>query len=275
MAVSGFQAPAAASAVWSSTASSRCARRPKYRPASARAGALPGRPARTEVCAKAAAVAVSVGSVTTSTGVPGPASVSMPACRSTASTRTAVSKPREAPVRAPARSQPRATLRAARAMGARANSPSRSATWSRTFAEARTSETAAASRAPSPLATGAVRIPRSGQGPSGAPGARGGARLSLRQNGDEQTVVVRDDPGELAVVPAKCQAQPAQMGHPLRLEPLPQPVRAGSDYAEQTDSPVCRARACRASYLAPSLTRTPPLLTRTEAAVVFSLSQQR
>ncbi|GHI84628.1 hypothetical protein Sxan_19920 [Streptomyces xanthophaeus] len=40
------------------------------------------------------------------------------------------------------------------------------------------------------------------------------------------------------MVPAKCQAQPAQMGHPLRLEPLPQPVRAGSDYAEQTDSPV-------------------------------------
>ncbi len=51
-------------------------------------------------------------------------------------------------------------------MGARANSPSRSATWSRTLAEASTSETAAASRAPSPWATEAVRIPRSGQGPA-------------------------------------------------------------------------------------------------------------
>ncbi len=166
VAVSGFQAPDAASAAWSSTASSRCASRPKYRPASASGAALPGRPASCAVWAKAAAVAVSVGSVTTSTGVPGPASVSMPVCRSTASTRTAVSKPSEAPVRAPARSQPRATLRAAAAIGARANRPSPSATWSRTFAEARTSETAAASRAPSPLATGAVRIPRSGQGPA-------------------------------------------------------------------------------------------------------------
>ncbi|MDQ0699569.1 hypothetical protein QF048_006011 [Streptomyces sp. W4I9-2] len=77
-----------------------------------------------------------------------------------------MSKPRAAPVRAPARSHPAATRRAAAATGRRANSPSRSATWSRTLAEARTSETAAASRAPSPLATGAVRMARSGQGPA-------------------------------------------------------------------------------------------------------------
>ncbi|OAR27631.1 hypothetical protein A8W25_05305 [Streptomyces sp. ERV7] len=118
------------------------------------------------MCAKAAAVAVSVGSVTVSRGVPGPASASIPVCRSTASTRTAVSNPREAPVRAPARSQLAASRRAASATGLRFNRPSRSATWSRTFAEARTSETAAASRAPSPWATGAVRIARSGQGPA-------------------------------------------------------------------------------------------------------------
>lgn len=96
-----------------------------------------------------AAVAVSVGSVTVSSGVPGPASDSIPVCRSTASTRTAVSKPSSAPVRAPALSQPAATRRAAAATGRRFNSPSRSATWSRTFADASTSDTAAASLAPS------------------------------------------------------------------------------------------------------------------------------
>lgn len=99
-------------------------------------------------------------------GVPGPASASIPVCRPTASTRSAVSNPRAAPVRAPARSQRAATRRAAAATGLRARSPSRSATWSRIFAEASTRETAAASRAPSPRATGAVRIPRSGQGPA-------------------------------------------------------------------------------------------------------------
>ncbi|QES23038.1 hypothetical protein DEJ46_31180 [Streptomyces venezuelae] len=166
VAVSGFQAPATASAGWSSTASRRWARRPKSRPASASGAAFSGRPARTAVCAKAAAVAVSVGSVTVSSGVPSPARVSIPVCRSTASTRTAVSKPRERPVLAPALSQERATRRAAAATGLRANRPSRSATWSRTFAEARTSETAAARRAPSPWATGAVRMARSAQGPA-------------------------------------------------------------------------------------------------------------
>ncbi|MWA10140.1 hypothetical protein E5671_13295 [Streptomyces sp. BA2] len=127
---------------------------------------MPGLPAMTAVCAKAAAVAVSVGSVTVSREVPGPAKPSMPTCRSTASSRTAVSKPTSAPVRAPARSQLRATFRAAAATGLRAKRPSPSTTWSRTFADASTSETAAASRAPSPCATEAVRMPRSGQGPA-------------------------------------------------------------------------------------------------------------
>ncbi len=166
VAVRGFHAPDAASASRSSTASSRCASRPKSRPASASGPAFCGLPASTAVCAKAAAVAVSVGSVTVSSGVPGPARDSIPVCRSTASTRTAVSKPSSAPVRAPALSQPAATRRAAAATGRRPNSPSRSATWSRTLADASTSETAAASLAPSPRATGAVRIDRSGQGPA-------------------------------------------------------------------------------------------------------------
>lgn len=109
----------------------------------------------------------------------------------------------------------------------------------------------------------------------GAPGLGRDARLSLRQNGDEQTVIVCDDPGELAVVSPKCQAQPAQMGHPLRLEPFSQPVRTRPHYAEQAASPVCRTRACRASYRPASFTRTSASPTRTAVAVVFSLSQQR
>ncbi|AZQ33749.1 hypothetical protein EJ357_09935 [Streptomyces cyaneochromogenes] len=166
VAVSGFHAPASASATWSSTASRRCASRPKRRPASASGTALCGRPARIAVWAKAAAVAVSVGSVTVRIGVPGPASDSIPTCRSTASTSTAVSNPTAEPLRAPAAPQPEATRRAASASGLRASSPSPSATWSRTLAEASTSETAAASRAPSPCATDAVRIPRNGHGPA-------------------------------------------------------------------------------------------------------------
>ncbi|AGP58922.1 hypothetical protein M271_37625 [Streptomyces rapamycinicus NRRL 5491] len=77
-----------------------------------------------------------------------------------------MSKPSAAPLRSPARSHRPATRRAAAATGRRANAPSPSATWSRTFAEASTSETVAARRAPSPWATDAVRIPRSGQGPA-------------------------------------------------------------------------------------------------------------
>ncbi|OSY54131.1 hypothetical protein BG846_00203 [Streptomyces fradiae ATCC 10745 = DSM 40063] len=77
-----------------------------------------------------------------------------------------MSNPSSRPVLAPAASQRRATRRAAAATGLRASSPSRSATWSRIFAEASTRETAAASRAPSPRATGAVRMARSGQGPA-------------------------------------------------------------------------------------------------------------
>ncbi|GAA2794074.1 hypothetical protein GCM10010441_19160 [Kitasatospora paracochleata] len=77
-----------------------------------------------------------------------------------------MSKPSAEPPPALCRSHRRATTRAPAATGRRANTPSRSATWSRTFTDASASETAAASLAPSPLATGAVRIPRSGHGPA-------------------------------------------------------------------------------------------------------------
>ncbi len=124
------------------------------------------------------------------------------------------------------------------------------------------------------LGHGGGAHPAQGAGSRRAPGAGRGTGLSLRQNGDEQPVIVRDDPRELPVVPAKCQTQPAQMGHPLRLEPLPQPVCARSDDAEQAASPVCRTRAWRAWYRPASFTRTSASPTRTAPAVVFSLSQQ-
>jgi hypothetical protein len=52
------------------------------------------------------------------------------------------------------------------ATGRRPNAPSRSSTWSPTFAAASTSDTAAASWAPSPRATDVERMPRSGHGPA-------------------------------------------------------------------------------------------------------------
>ncbi len=183
----------------------------------------PGRPARAAVCAKAAAV--SVGSVTVSSDVPRPAKASIPACRSTASTRTAVSKPTAEPVRAPALSRLLATRRAAAATGRRASSPSPSTTWSLTFAEASTSETEA------------VRMPRRGQGlvvrrrPGRPPG------LSLRQDGDDEAVVVGDDAGELPVVTAQCEAQAAQVRHPLGLQSLAEAMATGPDDSEQDDFP--------------------------------------
>ncbi|KRV49628.1 hypothetical protein AQ490_20145 [Wenjunlia vitaminophila] len=164
VAVSGFHAPALASSARSSTASNTWANRPNSRPASANGARFPGRPASTAVCANAAAVAVSVGSVTSNSETP--AIDSTRNCRSTASTSTAVSNPTSAPRTAPPRSQRAATPRATAATGRRANTPSRSATWSRTFAEASTNDTAAANRAPSPTATSADRIPRNGHGPA-------------------------------------------------------------------------------------------------------------
>ncbi|MBN9741965.1 hypothetical protein DMP23_12735 [Amycolatopsis sp. A1MSW2902] len=173
VASNGFQDPDAASAARSSTASSRWATRPNSRPASASGARLPGRPAITAVCANAADDASSAGSVASNGESPARIARSSSPWRPTTSVRTAVSKPISAPVRPPCAAQRRATSRAAPATGRRAKAPSRSATWSATFAEARTSDTAAASRAPSPTATDAGRIDRSGHGPAARRGPLG------------------------------------------------------------------------------------------------------
>ncbi len=88
---------------------------------------------------------------------------------------------------------------------------------------------------PGPLAPGHGRGPHAAQraGPGGAAAARHGAGLSLRQDRDDEPVVVGDDPGELAVVGAEREAEAAEVGHPLDLEVVGEPVRAGSDDSEQ------------------------------------------
>lgn len=77
-----------------------------------------------------------------------------------------------------------------------------------------------------------------GAGTGRAPLPWGALGLSLRQDRDDQPVIVRDDPRELPVVGAKCQTEPAEMGHPLGLEPLRQAMSAGPDYSEHGRPPV-------------------------------------
>ncbi len=74
--------------------------------------------------------------------------------------------------------------------------------------------------------------------PGGAPpgGVLPGG-LGLDQHGDDQTVVVGGGPGELSVVVAQCEAEPAQVRHPGGLEPLRQSVLARSDDAEHDRPP--------------------------------------
>ncbi len=74
-------------------------------------------------------------------------------------------------------------------------------------------------------------------GSGGAPLPGGALGLSLRQDRDDQAVIVRDDPGELSVIGAKCQTEPAEVGHPLGLEPLRQAVSAGPDDSEHDHPP--------------------------------------
>jgi hypothetical protein len=136
---------------------------------------LAGFPASTAVCANAAAVAVSVGSVTVSRGVPGPAAASMVVWRPIASVSTPTAKPSSWPVRVLAADHRVASAVAAPRTPGRPNAPSPSSAWSRIFAAARTSDTVAASRAQSPMATSSFRIRRSAHRPavrrSGAPSA--------------------------------------------------------------------------------------------------------
>ncbi len=76
-------------------------------------------------------------------------------------------------------------------------------------------------------------------GPGGAPpGARTAPLgLSLSQNRYEQPVIVRHDSRELSVVLAQCEAQPAQMSHPLAREALSEPVPARPDDSEHDAPP--------------------------------------
>lgn len=61
--------------------------------------------------------------------------------------------------------------------------------------------------------------------------------LSLRQNGDKEPVVVRHDPRELTVVPTQREAQPAQMRHPLTGELVSEPMTTGPDDSEHDVPP--------------------------------------
>ncbi len=100
-------------------------------------------------------------------------------------------------------------------------------------------------------------------GTGGPASARRPLCLSLRQNRYQQTVIIRDQSGELPVVFAQCEAQPAQMRHPLGLESLTEPMTAGPDHPEH-DTPRAsyvvelRHRIDRAVHpYAPPITRTP------------------
>ena len=134
-----------------------------------RLGVAPACP-RAPRCARTRrAVAISVGSVTVSSAVPGPAAASTAAWRPTASVSTPTSKPSRWPDRALAAAQRVASDGRRPAHPGRPSAPSPSSTWSRIFAAASTSDTVAASRAQSPTATSAFRIPRSAHRPAVAP----------------------------------------------------------------------------------------------------------
>ncbi|CAM5298476.1 hypothetical protein SGRI78S_00460 [Streptomyces griseus subsp. griseus] len=74
-------------------------------------------------------------------------------------------------------------------------------------------------------------------GAGGAPVGGRQAGLSLRQDGDDQAVIVRDDTGELSVIRPQGQAQTAEMGHPLHPETFGEPMGTGPDDSEHDDPP--------------------------------------
>lgn len=98
-------------------------------------------------------------------------------------------------------------------------------------------------------------------GARGAPGGGGSLGLSLSQNRDDQAVVVGHDPGELTVVGAKCQTEPAQMGHPLGLEPVGEAMSAWPDDSEH-DGPPRVVQQCGRHRIEPSVNPDAPTVTR-------------
>lgn len=96
--------------------------------------------------------------------------------------------------------------------------------------------------------------------------------LSLRQNGDDQAVIVGDDAGELSVVRAKCQAQPAQMSHPLGLESFREPMAAGPHNSEHDDPPGV-VRRCAGHRAEPPGSPVRPHRHPSGWSFIFSLRQ--
>lgn len=114
---------------------------------------------------------------------------------------------------------------------------------------------------PFPLGDGRGAHGAQRAGTGGAPALGRAARLSLRQDGDDQSVIVRDDTGELSVIRPQGQAQTAEMGHPLDPETFGEPMGTGPDDSEHDDPPGAvqpvrdaRAPKRRASY---RVTRSP------------------
>lgn len=134
---------------------------------------------------------------------------------------------------------------------------------------------------PGALALGDRRRPHRAQrtGPGGAPASRAALDLSLRQNRDDQPVVVGHDPGELPVVGAKCQAEAAEMGHPLGPQALGEPMRAGPDDSEHDAPPGAVGTPPHASFNSAAgivssdpFTRTPaPSPAWTEVHILYPL----
>ena len=114
--------------------------------------------------------------------------------------------------------------------------PWRSSAWSATWPAASSSAACAASRAPSPVATVAVRIPRAGQGPATAVAAVvvRGPGLRRGEHRDEQGVDVGRGPRELAVIVAQGEAGAAQVRRPAAVQ---RGGAGGDDRAAR-----CRAR---------------------------------
>lgn len=115
--------------------------------------------------------------------------------------------------------------------------------------------------------------------PGGTPPSGGALGLSLRQNRDDQTVIVRDDPGELPMVGTECEAEPAEVGHPLGPEPLGQPMGTGPDDSEHDDPPrvahLCAAlvRMRDVHRIEGSVHPYVPHVTHTERRIIFSFFQ--
>ncbi len=89
-------------------------------------------------------------------------------------------------------------------------------------------------------------------------------RLGLHECRDDDAVVVRGRAGELPVLVAQRQAQPAEMGDPVGVQRRGQPVPTRADDAEHERNPQSRSRCQRSLQPAGGLAqRVPPRTTST------------